>query len=133
MECLCVEAARSVALTTCSKKIVEELLNQILYQTLVEPHVKSTSAITNCCILEKLQNRSIIVIVDSPYEAHANPLRNQLRLPAVTAMIHQETARMVHRTQSSQTLQHIFNLFDSIFEARIRTFRTSSLNKLPHV
>ena len=70
----------------------------VLYQGLVEPHFRfccsvwGTCGVTTRCTLEKLQNRAIRIITDSPFDAPAKPLLRQLRLPSIAELIRQESA-----------------------------------------
>ena len=69
----------------------------------MEPHLRFYCSVweacggTTRCTLEKLQNRAIRIITDSPYDALAKPILRQLRLPSTAEMIRQESAGMVYK------------------------------------
>ena len=48
-------------------------------------------------ILEELQDRSVRIITNSPYDAPAEPLLKCLGWPSVNDMIYQESASMVYK------------------------------------
>ena len=74
----------------------------------MEPHFKyccsawGTCGVISRCTLEKLQNRVIRIIADSPYDEPAKPLLRQLRLPSIAEMIRQESASMVYKEINGQ-------------------------------
>ena len=109
----------------------------MLYQGLVEPHFRfycsvwGTCGITTRCTLEKLQNRIIRIITDSPYNASAKPLLRQLRLPSIAAMILQESASMVYKAINGQAPTYLSSLFNSISAVTNRILRNSNLNLKP--
>ena len=72
----------------------------MLYQSLVDPNFRFCCSVwgkfevTTHLILEKLQNRVVRIKTDSSNDAPAKALLNQLRLPSIAGMIHQEFANM---------------------------------------
>ena len=103
------KVTRAIAMTRRTKKCIPKHMLKMLYQELVEPHFRfccsvwGTCGITTCCTLEKLQNRAIRIITDSPFDAPAKPLLRQLRLPSIAEMILQESASMVYIAVNGQT------------------------------
>ena len=61
--------------------------------------------------LEKLQNRAIRIITDSPYDAPAKPILRQLRLPSISEMIRQESAGMVYKAINGQAPAYLSSRF----------------------
>ena len=106
----------------------------MLYQGFLEPHFRfccsvwGKCGVTSLCTLEKLQNRVIRIITDSPYDAPAKPLLRQLRLPSIAEMIRQESASMVFKAINGQAPSYFYSLFNSISAVTNRMLRTSNLN-----
>ena len=68
-------------------------------------------------ILERLQNRSLLIITNSPYDTPAELLLKNVGLPSVNEMVHQESARMVYKAVNNQApiyLAIIFNRVSSV-------------------
>ena len=98
----------------------------------MEPHTKysysvwGACGVTTHCTLEKLQNRVIRIITDSPYDAPAKPLLGQLRLPSIAEMIRQESAIMVYKAINGQAPTYLSSLFNSISAVTSRMLRNSN-------
>ena len=109
----------------------------MLYQGLAEPHFRfccsvwGTCGVTSRCTPEKLQNRVIGIITDSPYDAPAKPLLRQLGLPSIAEMIRQLSASMVYKAINGQAPTYFSSLFNSISAVTNRMLRTSNLNLRP--
>ena len=88
MKAVASKVTRAIAVIKRTRKFTPKRTLKMLYQGLVEPHFKfccsvwGTCGIITRCTLEKLQNRAIRIITDSPYGAPAKPLLRQLRLPS---------------------------------------------------
>ena len=84
---------RAIAMIRYTKTFIPKHTLKMLYQGLVESHFRyccsvwGTCGVTSRCNLEKLQNRVIRIITDSPYDSPAKPLLRQLRLPSIVEMI----------------------------------------------
>ena len=76
----------------------------------MEPHFRfycsvwEACGVTTRCTLEKLQNRAIRIITDSPYDAPAKPVLRQLRLPSIADIIHQMSTGMVYKAINADIL-----------------------------
>ena len=109
----------------------------MLYQVLVEPHFRFCSSVWGTCgfttlfILEKLQNRVIRIITDSPYDAPAKLFLRQLRLPTIAEMIRQESASIVYKVIHGQAPTYLSSRFNSISAVTNRMLRNSNLNLRP--
>ena len=96
--------------------------------------VWGTCGVTSRCTLEKLQNRVIRIITDSPYDAPAKPLLRHLRLPSTAEMIRQESASMVYKAINGQAPTYLSSLFNGISAVTSRILRNSNLNlRLPRM
>ena len=131
------KVTRAIAIIRHSKVFIPKHTLKMLYQGLVEPRFRFCCSnwrpcgITTHCVLEKLQNRAIRIIMDSPYDAPTKPLQRQLRLPCIVEMICQENASMVYKAINGQVPAYLSCLFDSISAMMNRTFRNSNLNLRP--
>ena len=109
----------------------------MLYHRLVELHFRfcsfvwGTCGITTRCTLEKLRNRAIRMITDSPYDAPAKTLLRQLRFPSIAEMICQESASMVYKAINDQAPPYLSSLFNSISAVTNRMLRNSNGNLRP--
>ena len=120
-----------------TNKFIPKHTLKILYVGLVEPHFRfccskwGTCRVTTPCTLEKLQNRVIRSITDSPCDAPAKPLLRELRLPSIAEMIRQESASMVYKAIIGQPPTYLSSLFNSISAVTNRMLRNSNLNLRP--
>ena len=80
------KVTRAIAMIRHTKILFSKQTLKMLYQGLVEPHYRfccsvwGTSGITTCCTLEKVQNRAIRIIMDSPYDAPAKLLLKKIKI-----------------------------------------------------
>ena len=124
---------RAIAIIRHTKKLIPKHTLKMLYQGLVEPHFRfccsvwEICGITTRCTLEKLQNRTIRIITDSPYDAPAKPLLIQFKLPSIAEMIRQESSSMVYRAINGQAPPYLSRLFNSISAVTTRMLRYSKL------
>ena len=128
---------RAIAMSRYTKKFIPKHTLKRLCQGLVEPHFRfccsvwGTCGVAFRCTLEKLQNRVIRIITDSPYDAPAKPLLRQLRLPSIAGMIHQESVSMVYKVINGQAPTYFSSLFNSISVVTKRMLRNSNSNLKP--
>ena len=132
------KVTRAIAMIRHSKKFPPPKHTlKILYQGLVEPHFRfycsvwEACGVTTRCTLEKLQNRAIRIITDSPYDAPTKPILRQLRLPSIAEMIRQESAGMVYKAINGQAPAYLSSLFNRISAVTNRMLRNSNLNLRP--
>ena len=129
--------SRGIAMIRYTKKFIPKHTLKMLHQGLVEPHFRyccsvwETCGVTSRCTLEKLQNRVIRTITDSPYDAPAKPLLRLLRLPSIAEMIRQESASMVYKAINGKAPTYLSSLFNSISAVTNRMLRNSNLNLRP--
>ena len=109
----------------------------MLYHELVDPHFRLNYSVWGTCgvttrrTLEKLQNRAIRIISDSPYGAPAKPIPSQLQLPSITEMIRQVSASMVYKGKKNQAPPFQSCLFNNISAVTNRALPNSNLNLRP--
>ena len=82
-------------------------------------------------ILKRLQNRSMRIITNSPYDASAEALLKSLGLPSINEMVHQESASTVYKTVNVQAPIYITSLFHRLSSVMNRSLRNSELNLAP--
>ena len=126
-----------IAMIRYTKQFIPKHTLKMLYQGVVEPDFRfccsvwGTCGVTSRCTLEKLQNRVIRIITDSPYDAPAKLLLRKLRLPCIAEMIRQESASMVFKAINGQAHTYLSSLFNSISAVTNRMLRNSNLNLRP--
>ena len=131
------KVTRAISMIRHAKKFLPKHTLKVLYQGLVEPHFRfccsvwGTCGVTTRCTLEKLQNRAIRIITDSPFDAPAKPLLRQLRLPSIAELIRQESAGMVYKAINGQAPVYLSGLFKSTSAVTNRMLRNSNLNLRP--
>ena len=131
------KVTRAIAMIRHAENFISKHTLKMVYQVLVEPHFRfccsvwGKCGITTRCTLEKLQNRAIRSITDSPYDAPAKTLLRQLRLPSIVEMIRQESASMVYNAINRQASPCLFSLFNSISTATNKMLRNSNLYLRP--
>ena len=131
------KVTRAISMIRHSKKFLPKHTLKMLYQGLVEPHFKfccsvwGACGITTRCILEKLHNRAIRIITDSPYDAPTKQILRQLRLPSIAEMICQESAGMVYKAINGQAPAYLSSLFNRLSAVTNRMLRNSNLNLRP--
>ena len=97
-----------------------DILNYLLYRGLIEPHMRFCCSVWGSCevstlrVLERLQNRSVRIITDSPFDAPAEPLLKSLRLPSINEMLHQESTSMIYKTVNNQAPIYLTTLFNRV-------------------
>ena len=128
---------RAIAMIRQTKTFIPKHTLKMLDQGLVEPLLRfccsvwGTYGVTSRCTLERLQNRAMRIITDSPYEAPAIPLLRQLRLPIIAEMIRQESASMAYKAINGQAPAYLSSLFNSTSAVTNRMLRNSNLNQRP--
>ena len=81
-------------------------------------------------VLEKLQNRAIRIITDSPYDAPAKPLLKQLR-PSTAEIIRQESASMVCKAINGQMPAYLSSLDQNIgIQARLKPWGNQPVERI---
>ena len=119
-----------------TKKFLYTETLKLLYCGLIEPHLRfcclawGNFGVSTCKILERLQNISVRIITNSPYEAPAEPLLKSLRLPSVND-IYQESASMVSKAVNNQAPIYLTTHFNRVSSVTIRSLRNSELNIRP--
>ena len=131
------KVSRAIGTIKYAKKLLPNETLKLLYRGLVEPHLRFCYSVWGNCgvntlrILERLQNRSVRIITNSPYDAPAEPLLKSLGLPSVKEMVRQESASMVYKAVNKQTPIYPTTLFNRLSSVTNRFIRNSELNIRP--
>ena len=94
------KALRALSFTKHAKKFLPLGDLQKMYRGIVEPHFSYCCSVWSCCSenklnsLQKIQNRGARTTTNSPYEASAAPLHQNLDWPSIKDLIRKETATL---------------------------------------
>ena len=137
VESVSLKVSRAIGMIKYAKKFLPTETLKLLYRGLIEPHLRFCCSVWGSCgastrkILERLQNRSVRIITNSPYDAPAEPLLKSLGLPSVNNMIYQESASMVYKAVNNQAPIYLTTLFNRVSSVTSRSLRNSELNIRP--
>ena len=104
---------------------------------MIEPHLRF------CCSvwgnggvgtrrnLERLQNRSVRMIANSPYDAPAEPLLKSFGLSSINEMIHQKSTTMVYKAVNDEAPIYLTTFFNRVSSVTNRSLRISELDIRP--
>ena len=118
------------------KFLPTETLN-LIHCGMIETYLRFCCSVWGNCgvstrrILERLQNRSVRIITNSPYDAPAEPLLKSLGLPSINEMVHQESASMVYKAVNDQLPINLTTLFNRVSSVTNRSLRNSEFNIKP--
>ena len=90
---------------------------QKMYRGIVEPHFSYCCSVWGCCSetilnsLQKIQNRAARITTDSPYDASAAPLLQNLGWPLMKDLIRKETATLTYKALNSLAPHNLGELF----------------------
>ena len=124
-------------MTKYARKFLPTETLKLLYRGLIEPHLKLCCSDWGNCgmntsnILERLQNRSVRIVTNSPYDAPTEPRLKILGLASVNDMIYQESASMVYKGVNNQSPIYLTILFNIVSSITNRSLRNSELNIRP--
>ena len=88
-------------------------------------------SVWGCCsnskinILQKIQNRAARIVTNSPYDASAAPLIQNLGLPTISDLTRKETATLVYKSLNSLAPAYMTKLFTKYSDDRERTLRST--------
>ena len=120
-----------------AKKILPPGTLKLLYRGLIEPQLRFCCSVWGNCwvstikILERLQNRSVRIITNSPYDSPSEPLLKTLGLPSIKEVVHQESASMAYKTVNNQAPIYLTTLFNRVSSVTNRLLRNCELNIRP--
>ena len=103
-----------------------------MYKSLIEPHFRyccpvwGAAGITALQKLQKLQNRAARIVTNSPYDAHSQPLIQNLGWPTIKELIESETAKVVYKALHSEAPDYLKGLFHRLSDTKSRVLRNSN-------
>ena len=98
-----------------------------MYKGIVEPQLSYCCSVWGCCrnskinILKKIQNRAARIVTNSPYDASAAPLIQNLGWPTISDLTRKETATLVYKSLNSLAPAYMTKLFTKYSDDRERT------------
>ena len=109
-----------------------------MYRGIVEPQLSYCCSVCGCCsnskinILQKIQNRAARIVTNSPYDASAAPLIQNLGWPTISDLTRKETATRVYKSLNSLAPAYMTKLFTKYSDDRERTLRSTETDlRLP--
>ena len=113
-----------------------EVLNK-MYRGIVEPHLSYCCSVWGCneskiSALQKIQNRAARIVTNSPYNASAAPLIQNLGWSTISQLVKKETAMLTYKSLNSLAPDYLRKLFIKCSDERERVLRSSDTDvKLP--
>ena len=104
---------------------------QMMYRSLIEPYFRYCCPVwcsaysTNLQKLQKLQNRVVRIVTDSPYDAHSEPLIKELGWLTIKELIHTETVKIVYKALHNEAPEYLKELFHRLSDTQIKELRDS--------
>ena len=109
-----------------------------MYRGIVEPQLSYCCSVWGCCseskinALQKIQNRAARIVTNSPYDASAAPLIQNLGWPTISNLIRKETATLTYKSLNSLAPVYMRNLFTKYSDDRDRSLRSTETDlRLP--
>ena len=132
------KANRALGLIKYSKKYLPSDVLKKMYRGIVEPQLSYCCSVWGCCsnskinILQKIQNKAARIVTNSPYDASAAPLIQNLSWPTISDLTRKETATLVYKSLNSLAPAYMTKLFTKYSDDRERTFRSTETDlRLP--
>ena len=114
-----------------------DVLNK-MYRGIVEPQLSYCCSVWGCCsksrinILQKIKKRAARIVTNSPYDASAAPLIQNLGWPTISDLTRKETATLVYKSLNSLAPAYMTKLFTKYSDDRERTSRSTEIDlRLP--
>ena len=110
--------------------LASDVLNK-MYRGLVEPQLIYCCSVWGCCseskinVLQNIQNRAAIIVTNSPYDAPAAPLIQNLGWPTISNLIRKETATLTYKSLNSLAQAYMRKLFTEYSDDSERSLRST--------
>ena len=137
VESVSVKISRAIGMIKYAKMFLPTEALKLLYCGLIEPHVRfccsvwGNYGVSTRRTLERLQNRCVLIITNSPYDAPAEPFVKSLGLTSINETVHQKSASMVYKAVNNQAPIYLTTLFNAVSSVTKRSLRNSKLNVRP--
>ena len=122
---------RGIGMLRLAKRCLPLETVQIMYRSLIESYFRCCCPVwgsansTNLQRLQKWQNRTARIVVDSPYDAHSEQLRKELGWHTIKQMIHTETVKIVFKVLHNEAPKYLKELFHRLSDIQNRELRNS--------
>ena len=100
-------------------------IQKIEKQTETKPSFEIGDQKTKLNSLQKIQNRAARITTNSPYDASAAPLLQNLGWPSIKDLIRKETATLTYKALNSLAPQYLGELFSKCSEGSDRILRST--------
>ena len=132
------KANRAIGLIKYSKKYLpSDVLNK-MYRGIVEPQLSYCCSVWGCCseskinVLQKIQNRASRIVTNSPYDASAAPLIQNLDWPTISNLIRKETVTLTYKSLNSLAPAYMIKLLTKYSDESERSLRSTETDiRLP--
>ena len=109
-----------------------------MYRGIVEPQLSYCCSVWGCCsnskinVLQKIQNRAARIVTNSPHDASAAPLIQNLGWPTINNLIRKETATLTYKSLNSLAPAYMRKLFTKHSDDREQSLRSTETDlRLP--
>ena len=123
--------SRAIGFLKHAKNVLTHDTLKTLYTGIVEPHFRYCCSVWGKCgvtekkHLQKLQNRSAMILTNSHYDADARPLLNTLGLKTMQDLIDTEINTMVFKVLNGLAPEYFSNLFIRNSESYLWSLRNT--------
>ena len=110
--------SRAIGFIKYAKKFLPSALLQLLYNSIVEPHIRYCCSVWGSCgvttinQLHKLQNRVARIITNSDYNSPSRAIIEGLGWSTVEELINSESSRMVYKSLNNLAPQYLSDIFE---------------------
>ena len=104
-----------------AKKFLPMQTLNLIYKGIVEPHFRYCCSVWGCCgesreeTLQKLQNRTAIIVTNSSYNLPASTLLGNLKWPSINEIINGETVTMDYKSLNGLAPNFLSELVTKVF------------------
>ena len=133
------KAYRALGLIKYSKKYLPpDVLNKMC-RGIVEPQLSYCCSVWGCCseskknFLQKIQNRVARIVTNSPYDASAAPLIQNLGWPTISNLIRKETATLTYNSLNSLAPAYMRKIFTKYSDDSERSLRSTETDLRLHL
>ena len=132
------KATRALELIKHSKKYLpSDVLNK-MYRGIVEPQLSYCCSVWGCCseskinVLQKIQNRAARIVTNSPYDASAASITQNLGWPTISNLIRKETTTLTCKPLNSLAPAYMRKLSTKYSDDSERSLRSTGTDlRLP--
>ena len=114
------KVSRAIGFLKHARNFLPQDTLKTLYKGIVEPHFRYCCSVWGCCgktalnQLEKLQNRTAIIVTNSSDDAPSKPLLHKLEWKSIQELIADETKMMVFKSINDFGPKYLYKMFTRI-------------------